>query len=324
MAEIISTTLSWNQEDAQKYFLEPLFIGNDDLSMFDVMTNIDGAEIRLDRFSALEKFTLAQGAGGFNEGTAASVSNYTQVRLRLSRMEAEAYASAFTFYNTVKSQLLKKGVERGNMDGTLLQEIVSEIFLKGLKRDLKRQVWLGDLASSSVNYDSYNGIFKEMAIGLPAAQKLTIAAGALGTDVALDTMKLMYDAAPAELLEMADDAVYFVSRSFADNYRSTLQNATNNVASYEALLNGAQLSYNGITIMVNPEWDVHITADSLATDTGRAVLTVKDNVVVGTDFQAQDVDMWYNVDEKQNRFRMNYSIGVALRDGKLSVTALQA
>ena len=59
MANIINTSLTWSQEDAAKYFLQPLFISNNDLSHFDVMTNISGSSILLDKYSALKDVTKA-------------------------------------------------------------------------------------------------------------------------------------------------------------------------------------------------------------------------------------------------------------------------
>ena len=59
MANVINTSLTWTQEDAQKYFLEPMFYENDHLKYIDVMTNIDGASITLDKYSALSNITKA-------------------------------------------------------------------------------------------------------------------------------------------------------------------------------------------------------------------------------------------------------------------------
>ena len=50
------------------------------------------------------------------------------------------------------------------------------------------------------------------------------------------------------------------------------------------------------------------------------MILAKSAVAVGTDWQVQEVDMWYNRDCKENRFRMNYSLGVALKDNALAVT----
>jgi hypothetical protein len=106
MAEIISTSLSWSQEDAMKYFLAPLFVSNNDLSHFDVITDISGSSIVLDKYSALKDITKAQTLACFAEdGTESTNSNVT---LTLDRLEVEHKQSAFSLYNHIKSSLMKK------------------------------------------------------------------------------------------------------------------------------------------------------------------------------------------------------------------------
>ena len=61
-------------------------------------------------------------------------------------------------------------------------------------------------------------------------------------------------------------------------------------------------------------------APDAATETMCAIWTAENNITVGTDFLAQDVDMWYNRDCKENRFRMLYSMGVAVKEPGMVVT----
>jgi len=64
-------------------------------------------------------------------------------------------------------------------------------------------------------------------------------------------------------------------------------------------------------------------APNAVADTKCAIWTMENNITVGTDFQAQDVDMWYNKDCKENRFRMLYSMGVAVKEPGMVVTMTQ-
>ena len=82
--------------------------------------------------------------------------------------------------------------------------------------------------------------------------------------------------------------------------------------------------------MVQNSWDVDIAnhagalvnmtngnAPDAAGETKAAIWTMENNITVGTDFAAQDVDMWYDKNCKENRFRMSYSFGCALKDNSL-------
>ena len=128
----------------------------------------------------------------------------------------------------------------------------------------------------------------------------------------------------------ASEQVMFVSRAFADAYKSALQAAGTHTAAYADLQGGINaLRYNGVEMIVKPDWDVNIAqygatlssnGPSGVTKTKAAMILAKSAVAVGTDWQVQEVDMWYNRDCKENRFRMNYSLGVALKDNALAVT----
>ena len=59
MANVINTSLTWSQEDARKYFLSPLFFENDHLKGMEVISDVSGASIKLDRYSALKDLTKA-------------------------------------------------------------------------------------------------------------------------------------------------------------------------------------------------------------------------------------------------------------------------
>ena len=82
-------------------------------------------------------------------------------------------------------------------------------------------------------------------------------------------------------------------------------------------------------MIVKPDFDVNIAAygatlptnaPSAVTATRCAFLVARDAIAVGTDWEIQDVDMWYDKNCKENRFRMNYSFGCALKDNSLVAT----
>ena len=67
MANLITHWLSYSKEDAQRYFLQPLFVGNEALSYFEIMTGVKSSQL-LDKFSTLSKITKAE-SSGFAGGT---------------------------------------------------------------------------------------------------------------------------------------------------------------------------------------------------------------------------------------------------------------
>ncbi len=322
-------SLSYIGEDAQRYFLQPMFVGNPVTDIFHVIQDVKGS-IKLDKFSKLEKITKAYSKGFSGDGG----SVYDQKTLTVVRAKAEASQGGNAFWSSVKGEALRRGYQKDDIDGTVLKEIVADTFRSAVIRDLNRQLFFGDVTlgdpggdataqALAENYRLYDGIFKVLE-GLPSGQKLTIDAGALGIDAALSTFEAMYDAAPPELLELEEDAVIMVSRSMAQNYRESLQNiGWGTETANTALINGVPtLTWNGIPVIERREWDTHIAIDSLATDPHRAIFTVKNNIVIGTDYNEGEAEEWYNQDEEENRMRVKYVVGVQYLNDELTVTAL--
>ena len=325
--EIIDTSLTWSQEDVQKYFLEPLFVSNNSLEWMDVMTDVSGESILLDRYAALKDVTKAQSLACFDpDGTQAENTNVT---LTLKRLEVEHRQSAFSMFNHIKSQLLKKGIARNDLSGTLIKQIVSELLMQGIGRDFSTIMWWGDTANGAGTQALANGFWKQIdAAGLPAAQLKTF-----NTD-AVTTLTDMCDARTTELA--TSDQVIFASRAFAELYIKELMAVGTHVAAYDALQKGIPpLSFRGIPIIMKPEWDADIANHGAAlanmasgnapnstavADHKCAILTARGNLTLATDFKSNPVDMWYNLDCKENRFRMNYSFGCQIKEESLVVT----
>ncbi len=325
-SNIISTTLEWSQEDAAKYFLAPLFISNNDLSHFDVITNISGKSILLDKYDSLKDITKANGGAGF-AGSSVQSSN-DNVTLTLDRLQVEHAQKAHAFYSHIKSQLMKQGVNRDDLTGTLLMTIISEMLMGGIMRDFSTILWWGSKTSGAAGATNKlaDGIWEACkdATANTGVPSVTYSANATtgGAIVALNALMV---ARSAELA--ASEQVLFVSRAFADKYRAELT-AKGVQGAYQDLQGGiANLSFNGIPMEVKPDWDVNIGVHGAAlpaagpSGTAKkecALLLAKNAIAIGTDFEVQDVDMWYNKDESENRFRMNYSFGCVLKDNKLA------
>lgn len=319
MADLITTALTYEKEDVSKWFMQPLFLGDQDIMRFDVMTNVKSS-FRLQKFSSVTKVTKAF-ASGFTGSTGSTLS---QRLITVARTKAEVEQEANTFFNTIVGEWLALGTAKDQLEaGEQLKEIIAQIHMNGVSRDRSRQMWFGDTASVSADYNIYDGIFKNYA-SLPGGQQIVGPVGALAADAAVAQMQACIDAMPDEFRELKGQAVLEISGSYADNYRATLRNTGTEIAD-GVLRNGEEnLSYDGIPIIVHRDWDTDIAADALATDVHRIVLHIPKNVVVGTDFDSAEVDFWYNPDLIVNRFRMSYLMGTQYKNDEFAVTNISA
>jgi|SaaInlStandDraft_1057018.scaffolds.fasta_scaffold28318_2 hypothetical protein len=323
--------------DAQQYFVSPLFLGNDVLAKFDVMTDIKG-NTYLDHFSAASKLTVADNGAAFSATNDASA--YTNPQISPKRVEAEIAMNGQNFFNKVKGQILRSGTSKDNVDGTLLKKIGSEILMQGIMADFNRQVWFGDTnalvtGTGSGNYNVYDGGFASMLSKLADAQIVAATYSGATEGDAIAALKSCYDAATAELKELPK--TFYVSGKIADDYVRDLT-AKGVAPAYVDLQNGISgLSYLGIPIVVRRDWDTVLANDYAlvrqiaqeesggtpaigGTALGARIALIADNaLVVGTDMSSASVESWYNKDQKEFRFRFGYLCGSVLLDAKLAV-----
>lgn len=320
-----------NQYDVNKSIISPIFMGQDYMQYMNVLPNIKGTT-KIDHFGSLTKITK-----GFNEGAFAgeTAGTFSTVTLSPARMEAEIEFYANSLFGKMKGQLMKDNFDFDNIEGSAVKTILLDLIGRGIKNDFNRQLWLGDTASASGNYDQYDGFFQVLKDGLAAAQKLTNAnITGVGNDDAFDAaadgynvLDAMYESATPELLE-AGNHVYYVSGIIADRYRAYLEQTGYSSAAHSVLVDGIpSLTFRGIPLVVRRDWDTWLAADgasaiegsSAAAETHRAVLTTQDALIVGTDFDETSVEQWYSQDNKSYRFRVSYMVGCALADSKLAV-----
>tara|TARA_R110002020_G_scaffold304726_4_gene520544 strand:- start:1734 stop:2768 length:1035 start_codon:yes stop_codon:yes gene_type:complete len=322
--------------DVQKYFISPLFLGNDVLSKFDVMGDIKG-NTYLDHFSAASKITSADNGGKF-AGVAGTT--YTNPQVSPNRVEAEIAMNGNSFYNKVKGMALKLGTDKDNVDGTVLKEIASKLMLQGIQADFNRQLWFGNTAAivTGGDYSVYEGIWASLQAKVPAAQLVvTTYATNVANEAAIAALEVVYGKATAELKELPK--TFYVSGQIADDYVAELT-AKGVAPAYSDLQNGIpSLSYRGIPIVVRRDWDTVLANDFAQVPTAsanlgdasvdavytsaagaRIALIADGAMVVGTDFEGANVESWYNQDEKEYRFRFGYNCGTVLLDAKLACT----
>jgi len=167
MADLITHSLSFEKESIMEYFITPLFVQSDIRNIVTVRTDIKNSE-KLDLIDNLDKITKAYAEGtSFTSSTGVTI---TQKTLTVADMKAQVDQNGKAFLNYVKQSLLRRGVDENNIEGTLFEEIVMEVFMTGLARDLQRQLFFGDLqkedivagvpdGSADADYNQYDGFW---------------------------------------------------------------------------------------------------------------------------------------------------------------------
>ena len=194
MADLMSHSLSFSKESTQEYFLKPLFVQADIRDIVTIRTDIKRSE-KLDFIDNLDKITKAYAQGSsFTSSTGVVI---TQKELTVSDMKAQVEQNGKAFLNYVKESLLKKGVDENDIGDTLFEEILMEIYMAGMARDLQRQLFFGNpvkevgvTGALDADYKEYKGFWARIiddidAAVIPADQYLDLNVAAYQTQLAV-------------------------------------------------------------------------------------------------------------------------------------------
>jgi len=153
--------------------------------------------------------------------------------------------------------------------------------------------------------------------GVVAAVK----ASTLSSDEADITLEYMIDAARPEMFEFP--LVFMVTRSMWRNLVHTIKGKTGDLP-LSMMLNGVNVpSYEGIPVLIRPDWDSWIAGYQNGIQPHRAVLTTQENLIFGTDglMDPEDVETWYNPDLQMRRYRVQYKAQTAYLHTELMILA---
>jgi hypothetical protein len=193
-----------------------------------------------------------------------------------------------------------------------------------------RLVWFGDKGALNVTgggvikdgvdvkyFNPIDGLFKQIFAEIPTTAsnyvEITANAGAnyatqaLAADTALGIFRKMFNNARFhEAIEEGAQPQLLVTRELYQNYMDQLEDKSLAFTLSETKDGVSSLSYRGIPIKVRNDWDNNIRAYQ---DNGakwnlphRAILTVKENIPVGTLSEADltNIESWYEKKDKKN------------------------
>ena len=274
------------------------------------------------RLNILQKHTGKGWTGG------AAAHKY-QKTIALNRVKAELGFSAADYFSLVYEKIAARAdVNMDDLTGTQLEQAETELFRQAVAESIRATMWVGD-TEASTGYNTFDGFLKtiedctvaESFYTLPYQQSsLNDPAAVIEIFDALwknaDT-RVQDGKAEGQLAFFVTSDLYFLYEKYLD--------AKGVDAAYVDTVNGRQgLAYHGIPVV-----DVRLGNYLAGTSLPKSfcLLTDRRNLVLAvntSDFPGNEVRMWYNPDEMENRQRALFMAGCDILDETLlSYASLQ-
>ena len=257
-------------------------------------------------------------SSGWQGGSAA---NITPCKIDMKKIKAEAAYSADDYFSTVYELMLSSAEANiEDLTGTELEKAETELFRRSIADGIFATMWFGCEDEELSLYTTFNGFIRQL-IDLGVEYREGVAIKFVQENVEINATDILHETwvdAPEAVRSLAADGqlAYFVSSDIYDAYYFELEN---NGALASTMAEGASsrptLTYHGIPLV-----EIPVKRYSPSRANTFCLLTDRRNLVLAlntADAPENEVRMWYNPDEMENRQRVTFMAGAKILDHTL-------
>ncbi len=260
----------------------------------------------------LQKYTAA----GWKGGTRAVKYQKT---IPMSRVKAELGFSAADYFSLVYEKIAARAdVNMDDLTGSELEQAETSLFKQALAENIRATMWVGDTAATT-GYNTFDGFLKSI-VGMVTEEAIyntTYQASELASAAKVVALfDDLWQNADSRVQDIKADGqlAFFVTSDLYYLYEKYLDEKGVSAA-YTDTVNGRQtLTYHGIPV-VDVRLGNYLTGTSL--HKSFCLLTDRRNLVLAVntaDLPGNEVRMWYNPDEMENRQRAVFMAGCEVLD----------
>lgn len=272
--------------------------------------------------NVLQKFSAAGWSGGAS-------ATRLQKTVQLYRVKAELGFSAADYFSQVYELIAGRAdVNMDDLTGTELEEAETTLFRRAIAEGIRATMWLGDTAQAS-GYNTFDGFLKaitEFVVGDSIVSTTYTAADLQQPSKTVGLFEELWLTSDPRLQDLKAEGqlAYFVTSDICYLYEKYLDSIGVDTA-YVDLVNGRRtLSYHGIPVI-----DLRLSGylAGCGFPSSFCLLTDRRNLVLAVntaDFPGNEVRMWYNPDEMENRQRALFMAGCDVLDESLIAYAYRA
>lgn len=272
--------------------------------------------------NALQKFTAAGWTGG-------DPATKYQKQIALHRVKAELGFSAADYFSLVYEQIAARpDVNMEDLTGTILEEAETSLFRQVIAENIRATMWVGD-STAATGYNTFDGFLKFLQDAVDR-ERISYESYTAADLAEADYAVMLFD----ELWRQADPRLrdaraegqlaLFVTSDLYYLYEKYLDAQGGDAAYRERIDGRSALTYHGIPVV-----DVRLEGYLGATALHKSfcLMTDRRNLVLAVntaDIPGNEVRMWYNPDEMENRQRAVFLAGCEVLDEALLMYAFRS
>lgn len=322
---LLENAKQYTGSDLEQIFFRPMLTGESALDLgVRVLYNLptpttvhlwDGQR------NILQKYTAAGWSGG-------AAAKKFQKTIRLTPVKAELGFAAADYFSLVYEKIAARAdVNLDDLTGSELEQAETALFKQALAENIRATMWVGDTAAAT-GYNTFDGFLKavkefdEQAAIFSDPYQIS----ALTPEKVVELFDTLWKNAGActQGLKADGQLAFFVTSDLCYLYEKYLDSKGVDTAYVDTLRGRQTLTYHGIPVV-----DVRLGSYLESTPYHRSfcLLTDRRNLVLAVntaDFPGNEVRMWYNPDQMENRQRAVFMAGCDILDEGLVAYAYGA
>ncbi len=315
---LLENAKQYTGSDLEQIFFRPMLTGESALELgVRVLYNLPApTAVHLwdGKRNILQKYTSSGWSGG------AAAKKY-QKTINLSPVKAELGFAAADYFSLVYERIAARAdVNMEDLSGTELEQAETSLFKQSLAENIRATMWVGDTKAES-GYNTFDGFLKAVAEfeNMGYIHSMSYNTAEMTGEEVVKMFDNLWENSDEVLKSMKGDGqlAFFVTSDICYLYEKYLDSKGVDAAYVDTQAGRAQLSYHGIPVV-----DVRLGGYLAASSFHKSfcLLTDRRNLVLAVntaDFPGNEVRMWYNPDEMENRQRAVFMAGCDILDESL-------
>jgi hypothetical protein len=307
--------------EAKNIFLDPIFTDGDLMNLFEIMPNIKSGSQKMLFAGTLDNILRQRKGCGFDPVAGLKMN---QRCISVTRVKGETAECFEEFSQTILQELLRSGVEMGDLTGTQIAAIILERLQTAAVRQINMLAFFGDKASGNAAQNIVDGLW---TVYLPqlVTQNLTprvnsTSGTALGAGDAIALFDAVFDGATNELDAFDEgEKVIMTTRQVWEQLKKDYRdNVQGSCCFLEQVENGRErLFYNGIEVMKMARWEglasqfMGTVLPGVTSNFNLVLYTHRRNLVLGTNMVSDinRIQTWFDMDSEEYRTRQAFQLG---------------
>jgi hypothetical protein len=305
---------------ADRIYLEPIFKDESVMDIFMVMPNVPYRRKML--FAGqLDDFLRQKTGCGFKPIGKLPM---TERCVETTMVTGEIEQCFDEFVDTALMELLRKGNEIGDLNGTVLANILMDRMRLGTERQINKLAFFGDKNSADESQNIVDGLWTVYIPQLVAQNQVvrvdSNSGQPLGSGDAIDLLDEVFEAASNELkaFDINQRRLIVSNNVFEQLTKDIRDGAANSCCFVEELENGrTAIRFRGVQVVPMFRWQElasqYMTGiiPNVGNDANLVLYTVPSNLVLATDLinSVTSIDMWHEKLEEKTYARVCFKLG---------------